>query len=262
MTTPSPVDALAGANDSLVQARRLALMGQIAAGASHDLNNLLGKIIGLAELTMDEVADRPDACAELEALISVAEQGARVVGRLEACSGRSIAEPRRFDLAALVDAGCVAAEAQRPDLAFVREIPGGPLWVLADDSLLRVALDAVLDNASRWGASQTGVQCRILSDIAGDRQAEVVVQDDGAGMATEVLARAFEPFFTTRSSEAPAGVGLSLARAALSECGGRIEIDSSPGAGTMVRLSLPIDVELYSNAADSTPGRRSFGAPG
>ena len=64
MTAPSPADALAGANAGLVEARRLVLMGRIAAGASHDLNNLLGKIIGLAELTMDEIADRPGACAE------------------------------------------------------------------------------------------------------------------------------------------------------------------------------------------------------
>lgn len=242
MTAPPPVDAPAGATDSLVEARRLVLMGQIAAGASHELNNLLGKIIGLAELTMDEVADRPDACAELETLISVAEQGARVVGRLEACSGPSIAEPRRFDLAALVEAACTAAEALRPDLAIVREIPAGPFWVAADDSLLRVALDAVLDNASRSGASRVEIRRPALPDMPGNQQAEVVVRDDGAGMTTEVLTRAFEPFFTTRASEGAAGVGLSLARAAMAECGGRIEIDSSPSAGTTVRLTLPISL--------------------
>lgn len=239
MTAPPTPSAPAGANASLVEAKRLVLMGHIAAGASHELNNLLGKIIGLAELAMDEVADRPDACSELEALISVAEQGARVVGRLEACSGRGIAEPRRFDLTALVEAACVGAEALRPDLAIVREIPAGPLGVMADDSFLRVALDAVLDNASRWGASRVEVQSRVLPDTRGDRQVEVVVRDDGAGMAMEVLARTFEPFFTTRPSGA-AGVGLSLAQAALSECGGQIEIDSSLGAGTTVRLTLPI----------------------
>lgn len=67
-STPPP-----GPDDGLVEARRLALTGRIAADACHDLNNLLGKIIGLAELAMDEIADRPGACAELETLISVAE---------------------------------------------------------------------------------------------------------------------------------------------------------------------------------------------
>lgn len=239
MTAAPPLHTVAGANDSLVDARRLVLMGQLAAGVSHELNNLLGKIIGLAELTADEVADRPNACAELETLISVAEQGARLVGRLEACSGWNIAEPRRFDLAAMVDAGCAAAEALRPDLRQVREIPAGPCWILADAALLRVALNAVLDNACQWGASRIEILCRVPPAIAGAREAEVVVRDDGTGMAPEVLARAFEPFFTTRPPGAAAGVGLSLARAAMSECGGRIEVDSSPGAGTMVRLILP-----------------------
>ena len=175
-------------------------------------------------------------------MISVAEQGARVVDRLEACSGRNIAEPRRFDLAAAVEAACFTAQARHPNLAIVREIPADALWVLADDCLLRVALDAVLDNASQWDPSRATVSCRALPDTDGDRQVEVVVQDDGTGMTTEVLARTFEPFFTTRSSQGAAGVGLSLAQAALSECGGRIEMDSSPGAGTMVRLTLPMSL--------------------
>jgi signal transduction histidine kinase len=240
MTVPPTLHAPAGANDSLVEAKRLVLMGQIASGVSHELNNLLGKIIGLAEMTMDEVADHPDACAELETLISVAEQGAGLVGRLEACSGWNIAEPGRFDLAALVEGASAAAEARRPGLRHVREIPAEPYWIMADAALLRVALDAVLDNASRWGATRIVVLCRALPAVAGVREAEIVVRDDGTGMAPEVLARAFEPFFTTRPPREAAGAGLSLARAAMSECGGRIEAESSPGEGTMVRLTLPM----------------------
>ena len=241
MTAASPLDAPAGANKSLVEAKRLVLMGQIAAGVSHDLNNLLGKIIGLAELTVDEVADRPDACAELETLISVAEQGARLVERLEGCSGRGIAEPDHFDLAALVEAARAEAGARRSDLRYVGEIPE-PCRVLNDAALLRVALDAVLDNASQWGASRIEVLCRPLPAVAGEPEAEVVVRDDGAGMAPEVLARAFEPFFTTHPPGQAAGVGLSVARAAMSECGGRIEAESSSGVGTMVRLILPVSL--------------------
>ena len=233
-STPPP-----GPDDGLVEARRLALTGRLAADACHDLNNLLGKIIGLAELTMDEIADRPGACAELETLISVAEAGALVVARLEASSPRTIAAPRRFDLVALLGTACAAAQARRPELAIDRETPAGPLWMLADDTLLRVAFDVVLDNAAQSGARRVTVSCRAPDGSAGDRQVEVVVRDDGAGMASEALARACEAVFTTRASEGAAGLGLSLARTALSECGGRIEIDSSPGGGTTVRLTFP-----------------------
>ena len=242
MTAAPPFDAVAGPDDDLVEAKRLVLMGQVGAGVSHDLNNLLGKIIGLAELTMDDVADRPDACAELETLISVAEEGARLVRRLEACAGWNIAAPRRFDLTAVVNAACAGAEARRPDLPQVREIPDGPRPVVADDALLRVALDAVLDNASRCGASRIEVQCRIAPASGGPGEAEIVVRDDGDGMSRDVMARAFEPFFTTRPPGEAVGAGLSLARAAMSECGGRIAVDTSPGAGTTVRLTLPVGI--------------------
>jgi two-component system NtrC family sensor kinase len=226
----------APANQSLVEAKRLVLMGQIAAGVSHELNNLLGKIIGLAEMTMDDVADRPAACAELETLISVAEQGARLVGRLEACSGWNIAEPDRFDLAALVEAACAAAEAGRPDIRLHREIPVEPYWIVADAALIHVALDAVLENASAWGASRIDVLCRAAE---GGGAAELVVRDDGTDMTREALARVFEPFFTTDPAAAAAGVGLSLARAAIAECRGHIEAVPSSEGGTMVRLTLP-----------------------
>lgn len=242
MTAPPTPHAPPGANDSLVEARRLVLMGQVAAGASHELNNLLGKIIGLAELTMDEVADRPGACAELETLISVAEQGAGLVRRLEACSGWNVGEPRRFDLAALAEAAVAAAEARAPDVRHVRDIPTGSCPVLADDSLVRVALNAVLDNASRSGARRIEVLCRASPAGTETGEAEVVVRDDGTGMAPEVLARAFEPFFTTHPPGEAAGLGLSVARAAMSECGGRVEVDSSPGGGAVVRLTLPVSV--------------------
>ena len=242
MTAAPPPDAKAGADDSVVEARRRVLMGQIAAGVSHELNNVLGKIIALAELTADEVADRPDARADLETLISVAEQGAGLVRRLEACSGWNIAEPRRFDLGALVNAACDAAQARRPELRQVRDMPEGPGPVLADPALLRVALEAVLDNASCWARSRIEVVCRAPKTAAGVGEAEVVLRDDGDGMSPEVLARAFEPFFTTRPDGEAAGAGLSLARAAMSECGGRIAVESSPGAGTTVRLTLPVSI--------------------
>lgn len=241
-----------GREDSLVEAKRLALMGQIAAGVSHDLNNVLGKIIGLAEMTQDQVADRPEARAELETLIMVAEEGARLVGRLEACGGQDAAEPREFDLAALAGAACEAAETRRPGLHHRGDTPAEPCRAVADAALVRVALDGVLDNASRSGAGRIEVSCRTVPAPEG-AAAEVTVRDDGSGMTPEVLARAFDPFFTTRPAGDALGVGLSLARLALSACGGRIEADSSSGGGTTVRLILPASPD-EPEARSSAPG--------
>jgi signal transduction histidine kinase len=226
-------------DDRLGEALRLVLMGQIAGGVSHDLNNVLGKIIGLAEMTQDQLTDRPEAHAELETLITVAEQGARLVGRLEACCGRDIAEPQTFDLATLVRAAREVAESRRPGLHAPLNAPADRFPVAADPALMRIALDAVLDNASRWGARRVEVSCRAVSESGDEEAAEVTVRDDGGGMAAEVLGRAFDPFFTTRPAGEAPGVGLSLARLAMDACGGHIEADSSPGEGTTVRLILP-----------------------
>ena len=230
------VPGAGGADPRLIEAKRLVLMGQIGADVSHDLNNVLGKIIGLAEMTQDQLADRPEARAELETLIDVAEQGARLVGRLAACAGRDIAEPRRFDLAAMAaDASAVVA-ARRPGLHLQRDLTAGPCPVVADAALVRVALDAVLDNAARWAAGRVAISCRTAPEVG---TAEVSVQDDGPGMASEVLARAFEPFFTTRPAGEAPGLGLSLAQSAMAACGGRVEAESAAGEGTTVRLILP-----------------------
>lgn len=228
-------------DDRLVEAMRLVLMGQIAGGVSHDLNNVFGKIIGLAEMTQDQLADRPEARAELETLITVAEQGAQLVGRLETGCGREVAEPQAFDLAILVHAACVAGEARHPGLYPRVGAPAEPCRVVADPALARVALDAVLDNAARWGARRIEVSCRIIPASGGKAAAEVTVRDDGDGMAPEVRERAFDPFFTTRSAGGGQGVGLSLARLAMDACGGRIEADSVHGEGTTVRLLLPLE---------------------
>ena len=237
--SPEPDSLTASASDSLVEAKRLVLMGQIGADVGHELNNLFGKIIGLAEMTLDQVADRPDACAELETLIGVTEQGARIVERLEACCGWTVAEPRRFDLAAVAEAARAAAEARRPDLSYPADRPAPPCKVVADEALVRVALDAVLENAPRWGARRIEVSCRSIPPGEDGPGAEVIVRDDGAGMTPEVLARAFEPFFTTRPPGEGMGVGLTLAKYAVAACRGRIEAESPAGGGTAVRLFLP-----------------------
>lgn len=195
-----------------LEARRHALAARVAAGAGHHLNNLLGRIIGLAEMTMDEVADRPTARAELETLIVTAEEAARLVRRLDSCAGPETSEPRRFDLGATVDAACRAAAGARPDLILPAPPPGDPCTVFADPDLVRLALDALLEDADRRTASRVEIRWRALPP---DGEAEVVLRDDGGGPASD-----------------------GLAGVAASEAGGRLETVSD-GDATTVRLVLP-----------------------
>lgn len=195
-----------------LEAKRHALAARVAAGAAHDLNNLLGRIIGLAEMAMDEVADRPGACAELETLISTAERAAGEVRRLDSCAGPAISEPRCFDLGATMDAACRAAPGNRPSLRRAETTGRAPWPVFADEDLVRLALDALLRDADRRAATRVDVLYRLLPS---GREAEIVFLDDGAGAAPD-----------------------SLAAAAASEAGGRLEASSGSGTTTR-RLILP-----------------------
>lgn len=201
-----------GAAGERLEAKRHALAARVSAGAGHDLNNLLGRIIGLAEMTMDEVVDRPAARAELETLINTAEQAAGLVRGLDSCPSPAIIEPRRFDLSATVDAACRAATGVRLDLIRPGTPARDPCTVFADEDLIRLALDAILRNADRRTASRVEVRCRILPP---GHEAEVMLRDDGVG---------------------PMWHG--LADAATSEGGGRLEAVSGSGT-TTVRLILP-----------------------
>lgn len=205
-----------------LEAKRHALAAAMAAGAVHDLNNHLGRIIGLAEMTMDEVADRPVACAELDTLIATAEQAAGLVRRLDSCAGGAIARPSHFDLRATVDSACRTAPAE---LELMRpETPSRPpCCVFADEDLVWLTLDALLRDAKRRGAGRIEVLCRPLSS---GREAEVFLHDDGVGPVSE-----------------------GLAGAAASESGGRLEAGTGSGS-TTVRLILPMAGDQPTRVSD------------
>lgn len=220
MTGPREPEETAGER---LEAKRHALAARVAAGAGHDLNNLLGRIIGLAEMTMDEVADRPAARADLETLIVTAEQAAGLVRRLDSCASPAIVEPRRFDLGATVDAACRAAAGGRPDLIRAETPPRDPCTVFADQDMVRLALDAVLGDADRRTASRVEIRWRALPP---GREAEVELRDDGVGPVSD-----------------------GLAGAAASEGGGRLERVSGSGT-TIVRLILPTAGDPPARAPD------------
>ena len=209
MTGRQQPDGVAGER---LEAKRHALAASVAAGAVHDLNNYLARIISLAEMTMDEVADRPAACAELDTLIATAEQAAGFVNRLDSCAGGAISNPSHFDLRATVDAACRVAPA---GLELLRPGPPplGPWRVFADEDLVRLTLDALLRDAHRRSASQIEILCRLLPS---GHEAEVILRDDGVGTVFE-----------------------GLAGAAAREGGGRLEVAPRSGTTTM-RLVLPV----------------------
>ena len=231
------VAAREAAQAALHQSQRLEALGKLASGVAHDFNNVLQALGG--SLTLIQRA--PANAARVQRMAEMAQDA---VARGTAITGRMLSLARRADLRMeAVDAAALLGDLQivlqhtlgsgiRVETAAQ---PGTPA-LLADRGQLETVLINLAVNAR--DAMPRGGTLRLFARPAGG---EVVIEaeDTGSGMAPDVLARAREPFFTTKPPGVGTGLGLSLAHSFAEQSGGRLDIASTPGKGTVVTLALP-----------------------
>jgi PAS domain S-box-containing protein len=249
----------------LRQAQKMEVIGQLTGGVAHDFNNLLTAITGNLELL--ELRLRTDTRwrKHVRAAQRAAERGAELTAQLLTFSRRQHHRLEAVDVNEIV---------QGMDDLLVRTI--GQNWsvhtvlagelpaALADRTQLEIAVLNLAINA-RDAMPAGGAIVIETSGIAagaaeippeiGDRGCIVMsVVDCGAGMPEEILARAIEPFFTTKEIGKGSGLGLSQVYGFARQCGGALKIESGVGQGTTVRLYLP-QSELAAGIAESDPSR-------
>jgi signal transduction histidine kinase len=224
----------------LRSAERLAAVGRISAQITHEIRNPLNAIGLNAELLSEELSrlsPAPREAAQLVATIS------REVDRLEAVAEEYLkfarlprAAPAPLDLDELVGSllDFLGPELAAARVTVVRGLAGDLPAVEADEAQLRAVVLNLVRNSRE--AMPGGGTLTVRT-----RQAEggvaLSVADTGGGMPPEVLARIFEPFYTTK--ERGTGLGLAYARRVVAEHGGTIQCDSTPGRGTTFTLQLP-----------------------
>ena len=223
--------------------RRLAAVGQLAAGVMHDVNNALNPIMAAAYL-LQASANNPDKVRDYaDRIAKAAETGAATAARV----GRFIRqEPLQGESEELVDLSQVCDEVvamTRPLWAerakggvvkFERDLASG-VMVRGIAGELREALLNLVQNALDAMAAGGTLSIRTYSTGG---EVSVEVRDTGIGMSAEVRERAFEPFFTTKG-KAGTGLGLAEVYGIVKRHRGHAEIESMPGVGTTVRLVLP-----------------------
>ncbi len=250
---------LAAARERTARSERLASLATLAAGAAHELSTPLSTIhLVAAEMGASLERGRTAQVAQDAQLIR--EQVARCRDILEQMSdeaGASRGEsPKRLTLAELVRRAVASVE--RPNPITIEGDDAGPVEVRLAVRATAQALKGLIDNAC--DASPPASPVLVRMSTAGGR-AVITVEDRGGGMEEAVLTRAGEPFFTTKEPGKGMGLGLFLARTIAEEMGGELEIDSQPGTGTSVRLSLP-HAEALSRAEAATSRRiADDGAP-
>jgi len=228
------------AEDMLRQSQKMEAVGQLTGGIAHDFNNMLTIVIAnldrISRLTgVDPQLARPVANA-----LAGAERAALLTSQLLAFSRRQPLLATECDVNAAVSRVETLAGAGLGAVAFELDLAASPWAVRVDVNQLENALLNLVVNAR--DAMADGGTLRIgTRNVAGDGGDHVVVEvaDTGSGMTPDVVAHAYEPFFTTKEVGHGTGLGLSQVYGFVTQSGGTIAIDSAVGVGTTVRISLP-----------------------
>ena len=226
--------------DQLIQSEKMSAIGQLIAGIAHDLNNPLASVVGFADF-LAESGDVPPALAEpLRVIRQEAERAATIVKNLLSFARRQEGERLPQSVQPMLESVLALLRnelmALKVDATLTVE-PGIPDIEMNPNQIKQVFVN-LLNNAAQAIAS-TGRPGRIA--ITARRWLDgvaVSVADDGPGIPEELLPRVFEPFFTTKTEGEGTGLGLSICQGIVKEHGGRITLESSPGAGAIFTVEL------------------------
>lgn len=226
--------------EQLAQKEKFAAMGQMMAGAAHELNNPLTAILGVGELLLERAADETSR-RQLDLILQQSRRAAAIVQNLLAFSRPS---PQSRSPIQLEEALPQVLQMAQPSLshkniAVTFEAPGTLPPVLADAKLLAQVFLNIITNAEQSISSSAASGHLRVSLAAGDGRVTVTIVDDGPGISADNIGKIFDPFFTTKRPGGGTGLGLTIALAVVKEHNGTIEVNSTPGAGAAFQVHLP-----------------------
>ena len=231
--------------EQLLHAQKMEAVGRLASGIAHDMNNVLGIILGFAmerdRLDPDVPAD-PVCTALAEALEGVelaARRGAAVCSKLLNFSRQDVSHAQTFDAAmALREIQPLLRQLLPPSVHLHLDVPSHPLPVCFDRSQFELALLNLASNAR--DAMPAGGDCTIALGNTTPDTVTLAITDSGSGIPEDMRHRIFEPFFTTKPVDKGTGLGLSVVYSLICRAGGRITVESMLGEGSTFRIHLPL----------------------
>jgi signal transduction histidine kinase/CheY-like chemotaxis protein len=226
----------------LLQAEKMAVLGQTISGVAHELNNPLGSILTWAE----RLARKPAAEGVrqgLETILHEAERAARIVRHLLTFARKRHTTRTTVDVNHVVrDTLVLRQHEQRlANVTLIDALAAGLPNVFADPHQLQQVILNLAINAEQAMVSSHGRGTLVVRSWH-DAERDVVlleIADDGPGVPEDVLPKIFDPFFTTKAVGKGTGLGLTVAYAIIQDHGGRIVAESSAGHGAVFRIELP-----------------------
>ncbi len=259
--------------ERLAQAEKLDSIGRLAGGLAHDFNNMLGLILGHAEMALDAVAPGAPGHADVQGIHDAARRSVGLTRQLLAFARKQVIRPRVLDLN---DAVCGTLAMLRrliapPVVLNWRPMPH-PARVLMDPAQLDQLLVNLCINArdaiGKAGTITLQTDVVALDEAACDGQegirpggyVRLSLSDTGCGMDAETLSHLFEPFYTTKEAGKGTGLGLASIYGIVRQNHGRITVESVVGQGTVFHVDLPRQAGMPEpEAIRDTPGASTRG---
>ena len=239
----------------LLQAEKMAALGQTISGVAHELNNPLATILSWAERLSERALDAPSRRG-VDVILGEAERAARIVRNLLTFARKRQSTRAMIDVNAVVlETLAVRAYDQRmTNITVITALASGLPQVFADAHQIQQVLLNLVINAEQAMLSSRGpgsMVIRTWHDADQDLVA-LEVSDDGPGVPADVKTKIFDPFFTTKEVGKGTGLGLTVAYAIAQEHGGRIRVESQPGKGASFVAELPAGLDSTPKAARAT----------
>ncbi|HEY5807107.1 MAG TPA: response regulator [Povalibacter sp.] len=252
----------------LVQSQKMEAVGQLTGGIAHDFNNMLTVVIGNLDALTRALAGTGRNFDRVQMALIGALSCAELTQRMLAFARRQPLQPKPVNLGQVSRNMVKLLNRTLGENVDIQVSAANDLWlVLVDPAQVESSLINLAVNArdAMCQGGKVSVESRNLhlehadGDVPAGEFVVLSVTDNGSGMASDVLSRAVEPFFTTKKIGSGTGLGLSMVYGFVKQSGGHLRIDSAPGRGTCVRLYLPrVIAELSEEAAIVTEDVTDF----
>jgi signal transduction histidine kinase len=227
--------------EQLLQSEKMSTIGQLIAGVAHDLNNPLASVVGFSDYLVEAGEIPPRLVEPLQVIRQEAERAATIVKNLLSFARRHEGARRRQPIKPILESALqlLANQLMASRIeATLRVEPGVPDVEVNANQITQVVVNLISNGAQ--AIAETGQGGRIWVNVRSWLDGVALsVTDSGPGIPDEVAAHVFEPFFTTKPEGKGTGLGLSICQGIVKEHGGRLTLESKPGAGATFMVELP-----------------------
>lgn len=230
--------------EHLMQSEKMAALGQLASGITHEINNPLGVILGFAHTALKNVADNDPLRETLAVIEREAERCRRIVNEMLTFARTKTVKRVPGDINAVVVSALTLIESRvkNSTIQIIRDLDPALPPVLMNAVQIEQVVINLCGNAidAMGGAGRLAVRT-VLTHRQGKKYIELQCKDTGPGIPADLQRKIFEPFFTTKEDGRGTGLGLSLAYEIVQRHDGIMELESTAGRGTLFRVLLPAD---------------------